>query len=411
MNPGGIKRVGVMMDLDQPFRRHVAVYRGIRRYAAQHPDWKLTVDEWADQALPPRRGEAAPYDGIIGRISEQAAARTRRLDLPTVNLWFSSPAKGLSGVYRDHVACGKLVATHLLSRGFRYFAALCEKDDKETPLMAKAIEACTREAGFDGWQGTMALAGPNTRVEWQRFVRTIERWMAPWKVPLGLLVLDEIWSAAVVELAHERGWHVPGQIGIVMTNNDELLCEDPEMGISAIEVPEEQRGYEAAAMLDELINHKRRGQSPFAHPKTLWIPPSEIVTRHSTDYFAVDDPLVSQALRFISHRLHRPLTPAAVARSIGVARRTLDGWFQRSIGATVAAEISRLRIERVKRELLGCSDTVEQIARRTGFTSTRTLYDQFVASVGTSPRAFREQSLVKARTHRHPDGATERRGT
>ncbi len=400
MNETDTKRIGVMMELGMPFKRHVAVYRGIRHYARQHPDWKLIVDEWADHSLPESRGEAVPYDGIIGRIPELGGTRARRLDLPAVNVWFSSPAKGLPGVFHDYAACGNLIGNHLLSRGFRYFAALVQKGDKGTPLMAKAMEACAKDAGFGHWLGTVAVDESLTRIKWQKWLQSVERWMASWKLPLGLLVLDQTWALAIIELAHERGWHVPGQIGIVVAHNDELLCEDPELGLTALETPEEQRGYEAAAMLDDLINRKRQGRSPFAVPKTLLIPPSEIVTRHSTDYFAVDDPLVAQALRYITNHLHKPLEAAAVARSIGVARRTLDAWFQRSIGVTVAAEISRLRIERVKRELLAGSDTVEQIAKRSGFTSTRTLYDQFVTSAGMSPRTFREQSLTKTGPHR-----------
>jgi LacI family transcriptional regulator len=388
------------MDLDHPFKRHVGVYRGIRRFARQHPQWKLIVDEWADHALPTKPGETVPYDGIIGRIPELGATRARRLDLPAVNVWFSSPAKGLPGVFHDYPACGALIANHLMSRGFRYFAALIQSGDKGTTLMASAMEACTREAGYDGWLGSLAVDESLTRVTWQRWLQAVERWMDSWKLPLGLLVLDQSWSLAIIELARERGWHVPGQIGIVLAHNDDLLCEDPELGLTAVEAPEEQRGYQAAAMLDDLINRKRQGLSPFADPKMMLIPPSEIVARHSTDYFAVDDPLVAQALRYITNHLHKPLEPAAVAKSVGVARRTLDAWFQRSIGVTVAAEISRLRIERVKRELLASTDTIEQIARRTGFTSTRTLYDQFVASVGMSPRAFREQSLSKTTRHR-----------
>jgi LacI family transcriptional regulator len=394
-----VKRIGVMMDLAQPFKRHVDVYRGIRRYGRQRPDWKLVVDEWAGDALPSKAGEDLPYDGIIGRIPELGATRARRLDLPAVNVWFSSPAKGLPGVFHDYAACGKLVTQHLLSRGFRYFAAIIQNGDKGTTLVANAMEACTREAGYDGWLGSLAVDESLTNVKWRRWLRTVEQWMDSWKLPLGLLVLDQTWAMAIIELARERGWQVPGQIGLVLAHNDDLLCEDPELGLTAVETAEEQRGYEAAAMLDELINRKRQGVSPFADLKTLLIPPSEVVTRHSTDYFAVDDPLVAQALRYITNHLHKPLEPAAVAKSVGVARRTLDAWFQRSIGVTVAAEISRLRIERVKRELLAGTDTIEQIARRTGFTSTRTLYDQFVASVGMSPRAFREQGLTKTGKH------------
>jgi AraC family transcriptional regulator len=98
---------------------------------------------------------------------------------------------------------------------------------------------------------------------------------------------------------------------------------------------------------------------------------------------------VGQALRYIASHLHKPLSVATVAKTLGVARRTLDGWFQKSIGTTVADEISRLRLERVKRELLAGSDPINAIARRTGFTHIRTFNNQFKQDTGMSPVEFR----------------------
>jgi len=392
---GDGKRIGVMMDLEKPYKRHLDVYAGIRKYAKQHSDWKLVVDEWADHSLPARRGAPVPYDGIVGRITKLGADRARRLNVPAVNVWFSSPAKGLPGVFPDSVASGKLLAEHLLSRGFRYLTALFQADDMATPIAATAMEAFAREAGFDGWLGTVAIDRPTTHGEWQRALRTIERWMASWKLPLGLLVFDPAWARVIIELAHDRGWHVPQQIAIVCSHNDELHCEHPEPGLTAVEPPEERCGYEAARMLDGLIDARRQGHSPFANPQTVFLPPIGIIARHSTDFFAVDHPLVRQALRYIAAHLHKPLETARVARELGVARRTLDAWFQQSLGVTVTTEIGRLRIERVKRELTAGSDPIQVIARRTGFASTRTLNDQFRKRVGMSPREFREQGAVR----------------
>jgi LacI family transcriptional regulator len=150
-------------------------------------------------------------------------------------------------------------------------------------------------------------------------------------------------------------------------------------------------------MLDGLIEAKRRGTSPFTNPETVFIRPAGIVARHSTDFFAVVNPLVAQALRFIAKNLHKPLDGASVSKSLGIARRTLDAWFEDSIGATVASEISRLRIERVKRELLAGSDSVRAIAKRTGFACSRTLNNQFRKHTGLSPGEFR-----RARGHTRP---------
>lgn len=386
-----VKRIGVMMQLDRPFKRHVSTYSGILEYARKHPEWRVVVDEWADRSLPAKRGTQAPYDGIIGRIGKLGAERARRLDLPAVNVWFSSPAHGLPGVFPDFVASGRLVADHLLGRGFRHLAALLQAGDKGAAGQASGMEAFAREAGVDGWLGNVVLDEPATYDDWRRGVQAIERWMSSWKVPLGLLVLDPSWVRVIVEQAKERGWRVPDQIAIVCSTNDELHCEQPEPGLSAVELPFEQIGFEAARMLDELIDGKREGRSPFAEPKTVILPPVGIVSRHSTDFFAVEDPLVGQALRYIAGHLHKPLDVTTVAKAIGAARRTLDAWFEKSLGVTVAVEISRLRIERVKRELAAGQDSIEAIARRTGFASTRTLNDQFKRSTGMTPTAFREQ--------------------
>jgi LacI family transcriptional regulator len=392
-----VKRIGVMMDLDQPYKRHVLVYAGIVEYARRHPDWKLIVDEWADQSLPARPGHTVPYDGIIGRMTKLGADRARRLDLPAVNVWLASPARGLPGVLPNFTEAGRLVAEHLLSRGFRHLAALRQHDEVGVRLQARAMKAFAEEAGCDSWLGIETIIDPGNYSEWRQGARAIERWMATWKLPLGLLVMDARWARVIVELAHERGWHCPEQIAIVCPHNDETHCDHPEPGLTAVAWPDEQQGYKAAEMLDGLIEAKRQGTSPFADPQAVFMSPVGIVARHSTDFFAVTNPLVGQALRYIAAQLHRPLDVKTVAKSLGVARRTLDGWFRDSIGATVATEIARLRVERVKRELLAGPDTIEVIAMRTGFATTRTLNNLFRKHTGLSPSDFRAARRRNAR--------------
>ncbi len=390
------KRIGVVMELNRPFKRHVSVYEGILEYARKHPDWRITLEEWIDHSLPARRGGHVPYDGIVGRIGKTAAERARRLDLPAVNVWFSSTAaKSLPGVFPDHAACGRLMADHLLGRGFRNLAALAQTHDRGADVQAAAMKARAEERGFgEGWLGTKIVDDPITHAKWREGIEIIEVWMATWKLPTGLLVRDPVWARVIIDRAGERGWHVPQEIAIVCSFNDELHCEHPEPGLTAVEQPDEQTGYEAAGMLDRLIDLKRQGGSPYADPQTVILPPVGIVARFSTDFFAVADPLVVQALRYISSHLPKPFDVASVAKSVGVARRTLDGWFRQSLGVTVAEEIIRLRIERVKRELTAGDDTIDAIARHTGFASTRTLNDQFKQRTGMSPTAFRDQGKV-----------------
>jgi len=123
----------------------------------------------------------------------------------------------------------------------------------------------------------------------------------------------------------------------------------------------------------------------------LLLPPVGIVARRSTDFFAVADPLVRQALRFIDENLHRPLTIDMVADELEVSRRKLTGRFRESMQHGIAAEIQRLRIERVKRQLTSTDDAIQRIARRAGFASPRTMNDAFRAEVGCTPRDYRRE--------------------
>ncbi len=49
------KRIGVMMELNRPFKRYVSVYEGILEYVRKHPDWRITLEEWIDHSLPGTR--------------------------------------------------------------------------------------------------------------------------------------------------------------------------------------------------------------------------------------------------------------------------------------------------------------------------------------------------------------------
>ncbi len=392
-----IKRVGVMMELDKPHRRHVGVFSGIYEYAREKPDWRLILDDWSDHTLGDRANTVPPYDGIIGRITTLGVKNARRLGVPAVNVWRSSPAKGVPSVFPDYPASGRLAAEHLLSRGFLHMAAFIHPKDHYAIDQLDAMKKAAEAAGLVRWCGTLKLPWASNHREWKRAVQLTERWMDGFTLPMGLLVMDPSYARLVIELANARGWHIPRDVAIVCSLNDEGLSEQPEPGLTCVDMPHELVGYEATTMLDRLIEGRRRGEDPFADPQTLVLPKVEIVSRFSTDFFAVADPIVRDALRYIAANLSKPLSVEAVVKHMMVSRRSLDMKFHAAVGATVAAEINRFRMERVKRELARGADSVATIARRAGFTSARTFNEQFQRTVGMSPREFRKSRQAQPR--------------
>ncbi|MBI1373126.1 MAG: helix-turn-helix domain-containing protein [Phycisphaera sp.] len=406
---GKDRRIAVMMDIDKPYKRHTETFTGIHKYAEERGGWRLIVDDWADRNLPARAGQASPYDGMIGRISKLGAERANRLGVPVVNVWLNSPAHDVPSVLFDTVACGRLRAEHLLARGFRNFGVLAHASDRSTLVQGEAFERTVREAGCDNFSAVSLAEHEPTRMgigeldlseyqQWKRAMRDIDRWMDTWRLPIGLYLFEVAIARVLIEKCFDRGWRVPEDVAMVAGYNEEVQCEHPSPGITSLELPNERIGYEAARMLDELMNEadkqkgrRKRSKPVAADPVKLLLPPVGIVARRSTDFFAVDDDLIRRALRYIDENLHRPLTIDMIADALEVSRRKLTGRFSEQMHHGIAAEIQRLRVERAKRELTATDQPIQQIARRAGFASARTFNDAFRAEVGCSPRAYRQQ--------------------
>jgi LacI family transcriptional regulator len=390
------------MEIGQAYKRHTAVFTGIHDYAREQDDWRLIIDEWADHTLPGRGSKASPYDGLVGRISAQGARRARRLGLPVVNVWFNSPARDLPAVFADHEACGRARAEHLLSRGFRNFGIVYHPPYRASVAEADAFETTVCEAGCactkvtEGSRDGELNRRNDSYRDWQRSVRVLERWLDSLHPPVGLFIYHIDTARLIIEMCRNRGWRVPEDIAIVAGSN-EAICERPEPGVTSLEYPYEQIGFEAARLLDQMMNETDAlvpNGSGDAKTRSLLLPPVGIVARRSTDFRAVDDPLVRRALRFIDENLHRPITIEILAEATNVSRRTLTNRFRNKLHRTVAAEIQRLRIERVKRELIATNQPIKQIARKAGFASQRTLNQAFRNEAGCSPRDFRKRRLI-----------------
>lgn len=399
-----------MMDLDKILKRHVVTFAGIQQYA-QQAGWHLVTNDWADRMLPTGPGQACPYDGLIGRITSLGASRAKRLDLPVVNLWYNSPnRKTLTGVFPDFTACGREQAEHLISRGFQNLGMLSHSADQASLLQANAFEQAARDAGCRQLLHASLSTERESRMgigaldladyaEWKQAMRIIQRWMDQWMLPIGLFIFDVTIARLVVEQCEDRGWRIPEDVAIVAGWNDEVECELPQPSISSLELPNEKIGYEAASLLDKLIREKERRRrskrkTPSQDPEATitFLPPVGVVARISTDFHAVDDELVRKALGYIDTNIQRPIVIDDIAEYVGVSRATLVNRFREKLGRSINNELQRLRIERVKRELVGSDAPIYQIAPKAGFNSVRTLNKVFTKVVGCTPGEFRKRA-------------------
>ncbi len=385
------RRVAVMLDLQWLYKRHASIFIGTQQYANEH-GWDTVVDEFVHNTLPTRRGRAVPYDGIIARVNRPLALRAAGLGVPVVNVWPSSPARHLvPGVFPDSAQTGRLIAEHLMARGFRTFATLSSPQNIDNLSEVNEFARLVGEAGFPCDSAQIPQNPWQDLAHWKKTIRQTDLWMDGWKPPVGVYVNGESEGRIVVQACRQRGWRVPADVAIIAGKNEETLCEYLRPTLSSIEIGYDRIGYEAASLLDHLMD----GAPPPERP--ILLPPLGLVVRESTDFFAVENKLVASALAYISANSHRSIGPDDVARVVGAETRTLHNHFHKVLDRTVAAEIRRVRIERAKRELASSKRRLSDIARNSGFGDEKRLYENFRRELGITPSEYRKQRQLENR--------------
>lgn len=377
------QRVAIVIDLDWPFKFVYEYLVGISRFASGAEDWQCRIDPHAGETLA-RCPKQPPYDALIGDVSKRLLEQARRHQLPVVNVWKNSPVFAQTpSVVSDEHQVGAMAAEHLIARGLRTFGYLGFHRRRDTRHQRDGFDAALARSGFKASTLLVSYRAVATYQSWSKFRRQLDDWVPTWKPPIGVFVGHDLTCRYLAEATLTHGLNVPNDVALIAAHNETAFNENITPTLSSIDLGHERIGYRAAELLDGLIKGQRPPEAP------LYIPPTKLIVRQSTDVFAVDDPIVSLALRFISEHSHEAIRVDDVAEHAAVSRRSLERKFQDVIGRSIADEITRLRLERVKRRLIESDDSIQILALESGFVDSTKLCRVFRREMGVSPGEYR----------------------
>lgn len=379
-------KVAVAIEMHFPYPWHLDMCQGIMQYGEDH-DWTCVIDPYL---LSLSDSTAPDFDGVIGRINHDIAQALEGHDLPAVNVLGSNFV-----TYQEHVPSLKLdiadgmrkMVEHLAVSGYRRIGYIgverLSGHEKKLAVLAEMLSAHNLPPA----EGLLLTDDFENKRETTLEVRAqLKRWLIGLDKPVGLLVQDSTIPSLLIPLCKEMGLRVPEDVGVVGFNTDEVISLALSPTLSYITSDYFQHGYQAAAILDKLM----AGQE--IHPKHRLFAPGRVVVRESSDVFISDDPLVSDAVRFIAGHVRQNPAIEEVAGHLGVSRRKLERHFSESLGRTIQTEIKRLRIEYIKRLLLETERSLSDIAMDFGFSSTSYFAKYFKGELGMTPSAYRKQS-------------------
>jgi len=247
------------------------------------------------------------------------------------------------------------------------------------------MQAALRETGCRLSVCWISARCDETPEYWRAFNTTLDEWIGTWRQPIAISVFSDMTCRYLAYACARNGIRVPEDAALIGVGNEPSICEGPAPGLTSIDLDYQQVGRTAVSLLEGLME----GSPPPAEP--VIVPPAGLVLRLSTDIYAVDDLLVSQAMRFIAEHTHEAITVGDVVAHLPTSRRSLERRFRRRMGRTVAAEIMRLRLERAKR-LLGQTDqAIKIMASECGFSSAREMWRAFRKQEGISPAEYRSR--------------------
>lgn len=383
-------RVALLIESSRAYGRRTL--SGIARYVREHRPWAIFLQERSLGDKCPDWLKDWKGEGVIARLeTRQIAEAVRRLGVPVVDVRYLLRIPGVPCVRPDDLAATRLAFEHLRERGFRQFAFCGFNGADYSDGRRDAFVQCAAAAGLPChvYVDSVKLHHASTLGYEARGLKdgdNVARWLERLPKPVGLMACNDIRGQQVLTACRAAEIAVPEQVAVIGVDNDEMLCELSDPPLSSVSLDTERIGYEAAALLDQMIAGKK--------PKEplILVQPAGVVTRRSTDVLAIEDRHITTATRFIREHACEGIDVTDVLKFVPLSRSTLERRFLRVLGRSPKEEIMRARIVRAKQLLAETDFTLAQVADKVGFEHPEYLSVIFKKKTGLTPGDYRLQS-------------------
>ncbi|MDO4588146.1 MAG: DNA-binding transcriptional regulator [Planctomycetia bacterium] len=279
---------------------------------------------------------------------------------------------------------GELGAEYFIKQMYRHFA-YCGTVFPFTYSQDREIAFC-RRLEQEGYSAHVYRLPSKISAKWENEQKCLATWLRSLPKPIGLMAVNDPRGQQIVSTCLSEGIIVPEEVAVLGVDNDELFCELSDIPLSSIPINARLGGIRAAELLDLQF------QNTLDLPKTSFVEPFTPISRQSTDYFPVDDPLVSKALRFIRMNVRKPISANMVAQYLNCSRQTLRIRFLKTVGHSVHEEIVLLKMDLIRQYLRETNCPLHEIASRVGFSSQMYLCEFFLRHAGQTPGEYRQEN-------------------
>ena len=363
------------------------LHRAIARYAGQH-HWHLQTEV---SSCGTQLGGWKEHGMLVSLDHrEELAAFVQAARVPVVELSLQHPELPIPRVSTDHHRTGVVAAHHLLRGSFRHLVYYSTRAHYPSNLRWSGFSDTLAPVNHTPIQWLCQSASSALDDPWPAQCRWLIERLTHLAKPSAVFAATDFDAARVLEACLAAGIAVPEEVAILGADNLDLICETQKVPLSSVQPDVERIGFEAAALLDRLMQ---------GHPaplKPILIAPAGVMVRRSTEMLSSREEACREAVRFLHTHYARNIGVIDVVRVCGLSRRTLERTFVARLGRSVGHELGRIRLAKVTELLLQTDLPVVDIAARAGFRTPQYLNCVFVKATGLTPGSFRA-SLTRLR--------------
>lgn len=383
-----MRQVALIYDAKLPY--DLKVISGIALYVQEGADFITYIEEDAlkNQRLPDLRSWRG--DGIIADFDDPGVAdAVLRSRLPAVGFgggygWYS-PDSGIPYFFNDQSMIGQLAADHLLERGFRNFGYCGYVRDPKNLWNGERQQSFAARVASRGFPCSVYRPLHKTARDWNSVLASLGSWLRSLPKPVGVMGANDRRAHHVLEACRAYQLRVPEEVAVIGVDNDEILCQLSSPALSSIEQDAKGIGHEAAALLDRMM----RGKKP--RQQHIIVKPIGVVTRKSTNIFAIDDDAVIEAMRFINSHAHEGIKAADIVSALAISRSCLESHFKARMGYTLHEVIRKVQLDSARHMILETNLAIKQVAANTGFKTVQHMTSLFGKAFGLTPAKYRKQ--------------------
>lgn len=384
-----MKKILLIIETSRSYGRQLL--RGIANYALLNGPWQIErqapfylhhSQEVGDFSLK----DAAGFDGIIMREQKNNVPLIKT-GIPLVFASYFKKDINAPMIQTDDEGIATVVAKYYLERGFENFAFVGYDEMFWSDSRKAAFADCIKDAGY--LCQTYAQPKSKKQRDWKQEAGLLSDWLRKLPKPVALMACNDDRAQQVLTACQQAGLSVPERVAIVGVDNDEFVCTLAHPSLSSVNLSAEIAGFEAASVLDRMIQGEKVG-TPIIPVRA-----SNIVPRQSSDILAITDPIVAQSIKFIREHVSSPIQIEDVLGEVAISRRSLYEKFRQTLGISVHRYIKKQRIEHIEYLLLNTEMSISEIAYRMGFTSDEHIATYFRSVKGVNPHAFRISRMLK----------------